>query len=86
MLRTLSEGAALFLLPFVLYAAFLLVRTQLPFVRDAWGDATLVRLTAAGLVLAILGFVVLGLFGDRHLGAYRPAHIENGRVVPGHMD
>jgi hypothetical protein len=42
-------------------------------------------LTLLGLVIAVIGMFAFGIFADRHLGAYVPAHIENGVVVPGRM-
>jgi len=39
-------------------------------------------LTIAGLVVAIVGMIMLGL-STRNQGAYVPAHIEDGRLAPG---
>lgn len=86
MLRMLSEGAALFVLPFLLYAALLLAQRRFSFMREAWTDGSLLWLTGAGLSLAILGLLALGFFAERHSGSYAPAHLENGRLVPGHME
>jgi hypothetical protein len=43
-------------------------------------------LTLAGLSAAIVFMVFYGLLAERHHGAYVPAHIENGRLVPGHIE
>ena len=43
----------------------------------------LARLSVAGLALVLGGLLLNGFFADRHEGAYAPAHIENGRLVPG---
>ncbi len=59
-----------------------------PYGRDHWGGgvvSTLTTLTLLGLVIAVIGMFAFGIFADRHLGAYVPAHIENGVVVPGRM-
>jgi hypothetical protein len=37
----------------------------------------------SGLVLIALSFVFSGLFAERHLDTYVPAHMENGKFVPG---
>jgi hypothetical protein len=29
--------------------------------------------------------IAFGIFAPRHAGAYVPAHIENGKLVPGRM-
>lgn len=85
MLRLVSEGLGLFLLPFAAYMLLLLAQRRYPLLRQSWASGSLVWLTAAGLGLAILGLLGLGLFSERYRGAYAPAHIENGRLVPGSM-
>ena len=86
MLRLIGEGAALFLLPFVLYAGLLAAQRRFSILREASADGSLIWLTAAGLGLAIVGLLALGLFSDRYKGSYVPAHLEGGRLVPGHME
>ena len=86
MLRLLSEGVGLFLLPFAFYVLLLLAQRRFAFLREAWSDGTFAWLLGAGLGLAALGLLALGFFSERHRGAYTPAHIENGRLVPGHME
>jgi hypothetical protein len=85
MWRVVLRPALLFLLPFMLYAVWLLLRRMAPFGRDHWGGGVVSTLTLLGLVIAVVGMFAFGIFADRHLGAYVPAHIENGIVVPGHM-
>ena len=43
------------------------------------------NLTLVGLVVAVIGMLAFGIFADRRFGAYVPAHIENGVLVPGHI-
>ena len=43
-------------------------------------------LTIAGLAVAVAGMLFFGLTADRQTGRYAPAHVENGRVVPGHFE
>jgi purine-cytosine permease-like protein len=83
MIRAIAESAALFLLPFILFALYLLVRRRDPVVFDAWTHGTVATLSVAGLVLAIVGVLLFGLFEERPMGAYVPAHVEGGRLVPG---
>jgi len=40
-------------------------------------------LVIAGLVLVALFFLASGVFAERHLGAYVPAHVEKGELVKG---
>ena len=85
MLRLLSQEAVLFLLPFAAYAVLLIARQRFLFMREAWGGQLTLRLSTAGLVLAIIGLVALGLFGPRHSGSYQPAHLDHGQLIPGEM-
>ena len=39
----------------------------------------------SGLAIAVTGMIAFGIFAPRHAGAYVPAHIENGKLVPGRM-
>ena len=86
MLRGLSESLVLFLLPFAGYALMLVLRRRFPFVLAAWTEGPLGRLVVAGLALAIAGALLVGFFGNRLRGAYVPAHLENGVLVPGRME
>jgi hypothetical protein len=85
MWRVVLRPALLFLSPFLLYAVWLLLRRTTPWARDNWGQSVVSTLTLAGLAVAVAGMLAYGVFADRHLGAYVPAHIENGVVVPGHI-
>jgi len=86
MWRVIERPVLFFALPFIFYAVLLLLRRTTPFASRNWSQGTISMLTLAGLVAAILGVFSFGLFAERHLGAYVPAHIENGRVVPGHLE
>jgi hypothetical protein len=86
MWRFMIEPALLFLSPFAFYAASLMLRRTPPFTGDAWSRGTVSWLTLAGLVVAISGMILVGVYAERHSGAYVPAHIENGKLVPGKLD
>ena len=86
MIRVVAESVALFLVPFILFALYLLVRRRDPTSVDAWTGGTAAGLALAGLALAALAIFVFGLFEHRPLGAYIPAHIENGQLVPGRFE
>ena len=64
---------------------WLFLRRTAPFARRNWGRSTLSTLTLLGLAVAVIGMLAFGVFADRHLGPYVPAHIENGVVVPGRI-
>lgn len=85
MARNLLDALGLFAAPFVVYALVLVLRQRYPFVAASWSRGSLALLTVAGLVLVVLSLLLLAAFAERHRGAYVPAHIENGRLVPGQM-
>ncbi len=86
MLRVILEPALLFLSPFVAYMAYLYLRDRYPFTVDHWTRGAVSSLALAGLALAVAGLFLLGFFSERHVGTYVPAHIENGRLISGHME
>ena len=83
MIRAVAEGLAFFLIPFVAFALYLAVRRRNPTSVDAWTGSTTATLSLAGLALAALAIFLFGVFEERPTGAYVPAHIENGTLVPG---
>ncbi|MDP4024868.1 DUF6111 family protein [Methylobacterium sp. NEAU 140] len=82
MLRRVLEEVGLFLIPFGLFLLYLVLAGRNPLRREHW-DAQLVRLTLIGLAVVIASLVYEGLFSERRPGGYVPAHMENGRLVPG---
>jgi Family of unknown function (DUF6111) len=84
MIRQFAVGLALFLTPFAVYALFLwAVRTRAA-KTSGWSPPALRWLTIAALLLVIAGFAVWALSGGAPPGStYVPAHMENGRFVPG---
>jgi hypothetical protein len=85
MWRIIVQPLLLFLTPFVAYFVYLGLRRTYPLATDHWTQGTLSILGLAGLVLAVVGMILFGLFAERHVGGYVPAHIEDGRLVPGQM-
>jgi hypothetical protein len=82
MIRAVFGEVLLFFLPFALFALFLLVKRRNPLRLAAWSEST-VWLVIAGLACVIAGLVVTGITSEREAGAFEPAHMENGRLVPG---
>jgi hypothetical protein len=75
---------ALFLAPFAIYVVFLLATRAGVLHPDSWSLPRLAWLVIAALVLMIGSFLVLSQFGGAPPGStYVPAHIENGKFVPG---
>jgi hypothetical protein len=85
MWRAVLEPVAFFLSPFVAYGLYLGFRRRYPLAADHWSRGAFSTLALIGLLLAAAGVLLLGIFAERHSGAYVPAHIENGKLVPGRM-
>ena len=84
MIRPIFTELALFLVPFLIYAAFLWATRAGVLHPDAWRLPTLIWLTASALGLVVISFLVLAQFGGAPPNStYIPAHIENGKFVPG---
>jgi uncharacterized protein DUF6111 len=86
MIRPILTEFALFLAPFAVYALFLLVTRTTVLNRASWEPKTVLSLTIAALLLMIGSFVVFAHFSGAPPGSeYEPAHMENGRFVPGRV-
>jgi len=84
MIRPVLTELALFVAPFVIYALYLWGTRADVIHPESWPLPTLAWLTVAALVLMAGSFIVLAQWGGAPPGsAYVPAHIENGRLVPG---
>jgi hypothetical protein len=87
MIRPISTEVALFLIPFAVYALFL-VATRRGLLDPAhWPFARLAWLVSAALVLMLGSFIWFATFGGAPPDStYIPAHVdENGTFVPGRM-
>lgn len=85
MLRGLLEAVVPFLLPFLVYGLVLAALRRFPALGTAMSRRHLGRLAVIGLALAVAVVLLGGLIGPRHEGAYVPAHLDHGRLVPGRM-
>ena len=84
MIRPIFTEFALFITPFVLYALFLWATREGVLDVSAWSLPRLIWLTISALLMVILSFLFLAQFGGAPPGStYVPAHMENGRLVPG---
>ena len=84
MIRPVLTEAALFIAPFVAYALFLWVTKAALLDRASWPPKVLASLAIVALILMIGSFVILAHFSGAPPGStYEPAHVEDGRFVPG---
>lgn len=83
MTRYLTE-ILLFLSPFAAYALYLRLTGLGWRAPERWLGVPLAWLAAIGLSLVTASLVVAALTGGfATTGVYEPAHMENGRLVPG---
>ena len=85
MTRAVVQGVILFLLPFVLFGLYLVIRRRNPLLWSHWSDKSL-WLTIAGLSFVVISLVATGFVDERQTGTYVPSRVEDGRVIPGHFE
>ena len=84
MIRPIATELVLFLAPFALYGVYLWATRAGVLDVSSWRLQTLMWLTISALGLMIASFLFLAEFsGAPPRSAYVPAHMENGRLVPG---
>ena len=84
MIRPAFTEIGIFLIPFAVYALFLVATRSGLMVQSSWPVHVLARLALGALLLAVVSFVLLAHFsGASPDSTYVPAHIENGKFVPG---
>jgi hypothetical protein len=84
MIRPVLTELAIFLIPFVAYALFLIATRSGVLASSSWPMHLVAKLVMGSLLLVIISFVLLAHFsGAPPNSTYIPAHIENGRLVPG---
>lgn len=84
MIRPVLTELGIFLIPFAVYAAFLLASRSGVFIKSSWPLHVLAKLTLGALALVIVSLVLLAHFSGAPPGStYTPARIENGKFIPG---
>ena len=84
MIRPFFTEIGIFLIPFVAYALFLIATRSGLLVQSSWPMHVIARLSIGALLLVVISFVLLAHFsGAPPDSTYVPAHLENGKLVPG---
>ncbi len=84
MIRPIATEVGLFLTPFAIYAAFLLATRAGVLDPNVWTLRRLTALLIVSFVLMLGSFLLLAQFSGAPPGSnYVPAHVENGKFVPG---
>jgi uncharacterized membrane protein YczE len=86
MIRPVLSELLLFLLPFVLYAVFLWATRAGVMDPESWPISRLITLAIVSFVLVIGSFIYFANYTGAPPGStYVPAHIEDGKFVPGQV-
>ena len=84
MIRPALTEIGVFLLPFAVYALLLVATRSALLTRSSWPLKIVARLLVGSLLLVVISLVLLAQFsGAPPSSTYIPAHIEDGRIVPG---
>jgi hypothetical protein len=84
MIRPAFTEILIFLIPFAVYALFLIGTRSGLMLQSSWPVHILAKLALGSLLLVIVSFILLAHFsGAAPNSTYIPAHIENGKLVPG---
>lgn len=84
MIRPALTEVGIFLIPFAVYALFLVASQSGVLARTSWPIHIIAKLVLGSLLLVVVSFILLAHFsGAPPSSTYIPAHIENGKFVPG---
>ena len=88
MIRIVAENIVLFLLPTIVYIAFIyLTREEQPGASSVLDDAPLIWLFVAGPSLVVVTLASFGsVTGGKPGQVYTPPSFKDGRIEPGHLD
>ncbi|CAN1722564.1 conserved protein of unknown function [Hyphomicrobium sp. 1Nfss2.1] len=88
MIRIVAENILLFLLPAIVYVAYIyLTRDEKPRASRVLDDAPLIWLFVAGAAIVIITLVSFGtITGGKPGQVYTPPIFKDGRIEPGHID
>ncbi len=85
MIRPVLTEVAIFLIPFALYAAWLIASRNGVFDQSSWPAHVVAKLVFGSLLLTIVSFILLAHFSGAPPNAtYRPAYVDDkGNFIPG---
>ena len=84
MIRPVLTEIGIFLIPFAIYVLFLVATRPAISAPSSWPIRMVAQLVLGSLLLVVISFILLAHFsGAPPDSTYIPAHIENGKFVPG---
>ena len=84
MIRPVLTEVGIFLIPFAVYALFLIATRSGMWVPASWPLHIVAKLVLGSLILIVISFVLLAHFsGAAPNSTYVPAHMQDGKFIPG---
>ena len=85
MIRPVLTEVAIFLIPFAVYALFLVATRSGLLVQSSWPMHIVIRLVIGSFILVVVSFILLAHYsGAPPNSIYIPAHVDkDGKFVPG---
>jgi hypothetical protein len=84
MIRPVLTEIGIFLIPFAVYAVFLIATRSGVFAQASWPLHMVAKLVVGSLLLVIVSFFLLAEYsGAPPESTYVPAHMDHGKLVPG---
>ena len=84
MIRPVLTEIGIFLIPFAVYALFLIATRSGVFDQSSWPLPLVAKLVLGSLLLVVVSFIFLAEFsGAPPESTYEPAHLDDGKLVPG---
>lgn len=84
MIRPILTELLLFVMPFALYVVFLWLTKAGVFHPESWPVSRIAGLTIVALILMAASFFYFAEYSGAPVGSnYVPAHMEDGKFVPG---
>ena len=84
MIRPAFTEIGIFLIPFAVYALFLIATRSGLLIQSSWPVHIIAKLMLGSLLLVVLSFILLAHFsGAPPNSTYIPAHIKDGKLIPG---
>jgi hypothetical protein len=83
MIRPVFTEVGIFLIPFAIYALFLFATRSGTLAQSSWPLHVIAKLMLGSLLLVVVSLVMLAHFRAKPGSTYVPAHLENGKFIPG---
>ena len=84
MIRPALTEIGIFLIPFAVYALYLIATRSGLMLPSSWPLRRVARLLVGSLLLVVASLLLLVRFtGAPPNSTYIPAHVENGKLIPG---